>query len=379
MRPKSVETRKYVDLSADKDFEAGVEELATELHNARRFKKPALGGVPFCVETPKAVGVAAVKVEDAESAYLKGFEIARNGDFKAWRELVRKVKQPLGGRLLEWRKQFDGAHSMEIKALPGMVLEAATIYSPLMAVALAGVESGNPKFDNQVGMLDEFLRPRDWNASGLTVIGSVPEALVFTYQGLHGATCLQIGELPLAIALSRARVARAHHFEGVVLHKDHEFTGCPESFAHSVKGAWNYLLGMFGKWPWLERIFGSAEDYKASLCAYYMSLSVQELASRLAEGRGESVESENLIMDVPVAWLRMELETQQKAYRLLIQADDSIRNIWRGLGISDKTMAMAWPKWVAQSVRWASSDNPWGFRGTPIHATLFEDVRPRDD
>src|ERR1035441_701880 len=53
-----------------------------------------------------------------------------------------------------------------------------------------------------------------------------------------------------------------------------------------VKGAWNYLLGMFGKWPWLERIFGSAEDYKASLCAYYMSLSVQELASRLAEGGG---------------------------------------------------------------------------------------------
>jgi hypothetical protein len=211
--PKSVSTRLYVNFSAGQDQGKAFETLVREIHETPKVRKPALGTNPYPAGSNLVAvqaSVTAVKVEDAESAYAAGLEIARGGDFKAWRELVRKVKEPLSGRLNGWRKQYEGARSMQVAKLPEMVLEAATIYSPLMAVALAGVESGNAKFSNQQAMLDEFVRPREWSTSGLVVVGSVPEALVFTYQALHGATCLELGELPLAIALSRARVAGAH-------------------------------------------------------------------------------------------------------------------------------------------------------------------------
>ena len=250
--PRSVSTRIYVNLSIGKNEEKEFEKLVRDIHQTPKTRKPALGKNPYeatatgismagnLVVLP--TGFADVNIEDAESAYLCGLEIARSGDFTAWRQLVRKVKEPLSATLIEWKKKYDGAHSMAISALPEMVLQAATIYSPLMAVALAGVESGQPKFNNQVGVLDELLRPKGWNAAGLTVVGSIPDALVFTYQSLHGAACLEVGELSLGVSLSRARVARAHHYEGVILYQDQQFSGWPESFNHTCTTAWRYLI-----------------------------------------------------------------------------------------------------------------------------------------
>ena len=48
-----------------------------------------------------------------------------------------------------------------------------------MGVALAGVEAGREKFNNQLGILDELLRPKGWNSAGLTVVGSIPDAWNF--------------------------------------------------------------------------------------------------------------------------------------------------------------------------------------------------------
>lgn len=379
--PRSVSTRLYVKLSAGQDFDREFERLVREIHQTPKVQKPALGRNPYgggAILATAQVSVTAVKIEDAESAYVAGLEIARGGDFKAWRELVRKVKEPLSGRLNGWRKKFDGAQSMKIAELPEMVLEAATIYSPLMAVALAGVESGNPKFSNQQAMLDEFLRPRDWNASGLSVIGSVPEALVFTYQALHGAACLEVGELPLAIALSRARVAGAHHYDGVIVHGEHQFTGWPESFNHTCTMAWQYLVGLVDKWPWLGRIFGSPEDYRAALSAYYMALSIQELALLIAAGKSEALENPEMRFDVPVMWVIMPLEVQQKAYRVLLKSHDEVRHIWRSLGVADKAMAAVWPKWMEHTVGWVWKVGQFRPYGKPAYSVLFEDVRPQE-
>jgi len=379
--PKSVSTRFYVNLSDGEKFEEGLERLVREIKDTPKLRKPPLGTNPYLgggtIEA-RPLRVSEVKIEDAESAYLTGCEIARSGDFKAWRELVHKVKEPLSGRLNEWRKKYDGAHSMEIAALPGMVLEAATIYSPMMALALAGVESGQEKFTKQTALLDEFLKPRDWNAAGLTVVGSIPEALVFTFQAVHGATCVETDALSLAMRLSRARISRAHHMEAVVLHTDHEFVGVPESFHHSFKAAWNYLTAMAEKWPWLNRLFGSAEGYQSALCGYYMALHIQELAWRIAEGNGAAIDSENLILDIPLGWQWMDRDVQQKAYSRLVESDDQTRAIWRSLRVSDASMAAAWPAWVEQTKRWHHRGGNYASYYKPAHATLFEDLRPEE-
>jgi hypothetical protein len=385
--PKSVSTRLYVNLSDGQKFEEGVEKLVREIQNTPKLRKPSLGKNPYAGSTKEIslagkstmTGVLEVKIEDAEGASLTARELARSEDLIRWRELVRSVKEPLSGRLNEWRKKYDGAHSMEIKALPGMVLEAATIYSPLMAVALAGVESGREKFSKQAALLDEFLRPRDWNAAGLTVVGNIPDALVFTYQALHGATCMEVDELGLAVALSRSRVARAHHYDGVIVYQDHQFIGWPDSLNHTCTMAWEYLTVLSDKWPWLRHVFGTSEDYRASLSAYYMALSIQELAVMLAGDKEEALKNAELRLDVPVTWIGLTLEIRQKAYRKLIRSPERVRNIWRSLGVSDKAMAAAWPAWTNHTINWAANVFQRGLYGKPEYCVLFEDVKPQED
>ena len=387
--PKCVSTRIWVNLSEGQKLDEQFETLLRELHNAPKLPKPPLVKNPFAgssiaiavqsVSALAEVGAVEAKVEDAEAAYATGLEIARRGDFIAWRQLVRKVKEPLSARLNQWRLNYEGARSMQITALPAMVLEAASIYSPLMGVALAGVEAGQPKFNNQLGILDELLRPKGWNSAGLTVVGSIPDALVFTYQALHGATCLDVGEVSLAIDLTRTRLTRAHHFEGVVLHRDHELIGLPKSFGDSFSGAWNFLVSLAEKWPWFQRIFGPGLEYKASLCGYYMALSVQELALLIADGKADSVDNNSLYLDIPVAWIGMDHEIQQQGYGRLVRSHDAVRTIWRSLGVSDKAIAAAWAPWVAQAVRWIARDHRVWLHGKPVHAALFDDIRPREN
>ena len=384
--PKSVNTRIYVNLSHGGNFEAQFEKLVRDIHQSPKTRKPTLGKNPFPTVFPinPAAEVAGkeqapqpkAEIESAEVAYLTGLEVAKSGDFTAWRQLVRKVKGPLSARLNEWRRKYAGVGSMEYRALPEMVLQAATIYSPLISLALAGVESGQPRFINQTAMLDEFLRPKEWNAAGLTVVVSIPDALVFTYQALHGAVCLEIGELPLAIVLSRARVTRAHNYDGVIVHKDKELIGWPESFSHNATSAWMYLTSLFEKWPWLGQIFHSADEYRASLGAYYLALNVQELAVLVAAGRSGELDNPAVHLQVPVEWMRMPLEIRQGAYRRFTQSADEVRSIWRTLGVPDKAMAAAWPKWMEHAAKNIDGFDYPSVRGSPVQSVLFEDIRP---
>ncbi|MCX6883795.1 MAG: toll/interleukin-1 receptor domain-containing protein [Verrucomicrobia bacterium] len=392
--PKSVSTRVYTQLSDDRSFEAGFEELARNIQDTPKLRKPPLGKNPYAARAniegvtaalegvatggATAAGVLTDEVVDAETAYLTGLEIARGGDVKAWRELAQRVKEPLSGRLNAWRKKQDGRASMTIAELPNMVLEAATIYSPLMALALAGVESGEERFTKQGALLDEFLKPRDWNSSGLVVVGRIPAALVFTFQALHGATCVDADVLELGMRLSRARIADAHQVEALVLHTQHGLVGAPESFQSTTMGAWRYLTELPEKWPWLKRVFGTDERYLTALCAYYMALSVQELACRIMQGQTDFNQMGRPLLDIPTGWLTMPRELQRKAYGRLIEAETQTRKIWRSLGVADSRMAAAWPEWVEQTKCWNGESTLLPSYFNPVHATLFEDLRPED-
>jgi hypothetical protein len=166
----------------------------------------------------------------------------------------------------------------------------------------------------------------------------------------------------------------------VIVHGEHQFTGWPESFNHTCTTAWQYLTALADKWPWLGRIFGSAEDYRAALSAYYMALSIQELALLIAGGNSnQALENKDMRFDVPVMWMRMPLEVQQKAYRLLLSSHDNVRHIWRSLGVADRAMAAAWPRWMEHTLEWiAQVDRSGRGYGKPVYWVLFEDVRPQE-
>lgn len=382
--PKCVGTRFYVNFSEGQNLDEEFERLLRELHKAPKLKKPALGPNPFAGEAtagtnePKdaSVSVPPTVLTEPAAIYATALDLARRNDLVVWRRLLKQVRQPLPARLLEWRQTYNNRRSMSHADLPGMVLEAATICAPLMSMALAGVESGQPKFTNQIALIDEFLSPKDWIGAGLVVVGEVPDAIVFTYQALHGAVCLETDQLPLALQLARSRVQRRYASESVVLYRDSDLIGWPDSLSAHCLPAWKFIVDLPNKWQWLLEIFGSIEDYQAALCGYYLSLNIQELTDIVASAREEILGQERFHLTVPLMNLSLPEEIRLKAYRLLLQSPESVKAIWRNAGVSDKKMATHWPTWMRLCDRWLNEVQPFRFRGKLTHETLFEDLPP---
>lgn len=386
--PKCVSTRFYVNLSEGRNFEDELEKLLRELHNEPKLRKPPLGPNPFAgnpSEAPRTADeappqapppIVAPQLSDPATTYAAALGLAQRNDFIGWRRLVKEIRQPLPVQLLEWRQKYANRQSMKHEELPAMVLEAATVCAPLMSVALAGVESGQEKFTNQVAMLDEFLSPKDWNGSGLVVVGDVPDAIVFIYQALHGAVCLESDQLPVAMQLARSRVQRRHQGESVVLNEDYDLMGWPDSLSGHCVTSWKFLADLPNKWPWLLKIFGSVEDYQTALCAYYLALNISELAEVLASKREEILKNERLQMVIPLTNHSLPLEIRQKSYRLLLRSPDQVQAIWRKLGVTDAAMASHWPVWCKLCLGWLGEIYQFGFRGNLAHEKLFVDLRP---
>ncbi|NBR86217.1 MAG: TIR domain-containing protein [Proteobacteria bacterium] len=386
--PKCVSTRFWVNLSDGQNEEEQFDHLARDLQNAPKLKKPTIGPNPFAESAPSASPMEAVTAttptpatgvrvpNDPTDAYAVALDLARRGDFVSWRHLIKRVKQPIPAQLSDWQKRYVNRHEMKIEDLPAMVLEAAAICAPLMSVALAGVESGQPKFSNQVALLDDLLCPKDWNGSGLSAVVEVPDALVFIYQALHGAVCMESDQLPLALQLARSRVQRRHQGESVVVYQDSKLIGWPESLAGHSKVAWKFLADLSGKWPWLLETFETTEDYQAALFAYYLALNTQELVDLIASGREAILEKAELRPDVPLTNHLLAPDIRRKGYRLLLRTPEAVRQIWRKEGIPDKKMAAHWEAWMRHCTQSLNRLDRFGFHGQVAHEKLFEDLRP---
>ncbi len=168
-KPKFLETKFHINFGDNRYFEERLEELLREIHKARKFPKPKLGTNPFADEarqdTPVSpslrldLSVAIEVPNDAREAYFRALDFARNNDKIGWRKFLLKASSAISPQLLNWKK--TEGHKLPTKAedLPQWALPGVTSVSPVIAIALAGVESQSEFFRNQVGLIDEFFRP----------------------------------------------------------------------------------------------------------------------------------------------------------------------------------------------------------------------------
>ena len=198
----------------DGDFESKLEELLREIHKAPKHPKPPLGKNPFANEAKAEEARAAapgfrlnlaVGIEipnDAREAYFVALELARNSDKLAWRKFLQKAISSFPRNLLSWRATQGDKLPQEVKNLPQWALPGVTTVSPLIAIALAGVESQSEYFNNQIGLIEELLRPPGWEASGNTIITRFPEMIVFVYQALLGSVAMQTQQAEISTRLA---------------------------------------------------------------------------------------------------------------------------------------------------------------------------------
>ncbi|MEI9863780.1 MAG: toll/interleukin-1 receptor domain-containing protein, partial [Limisphaerales bacterium] len=358
--PKFMGTRFYVNLSEGQNINESFEELLRELHNEPALKKPPLGKNPFAktpagneshVVTPASNPLPSeIVFNDSSEIYQAALEIARLGDLVAWRRLTKQAKASITTDLSEWRKRWEAKRGegggLLITELPAMCIEGLSAYSSLMCVALAGVESGREAFNNQTGVLDEIMFPKDWQGSGLTVLAEFPDTAAFVYQAIHGALCMETDQLQLAIRLATTRIQRPYESESHRLFENHELIGWPKSLNGSCTAGWSLLLELSEKLPWLKKIFGDADSYKAALYAYYLALNYYEFVDVLAAGREEDLKKDEFWTTVPICSAGMSEQQNRQAYRLLTRKPEAMHAIWEKRGVPNSKLLTSWPLWI---------------------------------
>jgi hypothetical protein len=374
-KPKFLITRWHVDFSADEEFDEKLEELLRALHNAPRHPKPKLGPNPFAqrqIETTETVGEISVQTETILATansplglYRTGLQLGRDQDRVRWRKLVQQAISEFPKALKDWREHPDPPFPQKSEDIPAWAAGGLKTVDKLFAIALAGVESQEDYFRNQVGLIDELLHPSDWDLSGVTTLTQYPEFLVFVYQALHGALAIQTQQTDLAERTARVEVSDWYNrSESQPLFAYTKLTGWPESLNHTVTIAWKFLMDLPDRWPWLVEIFGPVEFYRAAICSYYEFLNILEFLDAVQKDLDLS-DVRRVWLSVPVCFAVVPDPIRRRSVRMLEDNRDALQKLWEQVG-SIAVKNEKWTQWRSMILRWVHEV----YRGSVWHPSI---------
>lgn len=381
--PKFMGARFFVNLSKPEQQQEQYESLLRELHKVPALKKPPLGKSPFAkqpsgAETPTDF-VSSVSLSQTISTgksttdiYIAALEIARQGDLVAWRRIVKEVRSTLLNALQDWRKRRQLDETIKKEDLVQVMDEAIDLYAPLFAIALAGIQSGREKFRDQRAVIDELSDPSGWDQSGKTVIIEIPYGMIFTFQAICGAAFLDTDQIDLAIQLAQTRIPYWNGTHPSLLIDSTHLLGWPDSLGGNCTDAWDFIITAAKRWPWLTTVFGVEEDYRVALSAYYMALSIHELASDIKAGNGDLLINKDVHLSVPLCFLHNDKDNiPRKAYNLLLRNNVSL--LWESMGVTIADMKKYWPAWMRHSGAWVSNVYKFMFASPIVHEHILEE------
>ena len=290
------------------------------------------------------------QIKSASHAYEIAFSLARAGDVIGWRQLLKKIRPNVFHSLVQWRQnELDGQRPKSKEDLVQVMDEAIEIISPLMVVALVGVESGREQFRNQKSFLDNLLNIEGWNPAE-EIWTRLPNALGYVYHSLHGGLSLGTNQIDLALGLARVKIPVAGGTKFHHLWKMSEFRGYAQSISGTRGGnsleSWEYLINAYNRWDWLSAIFENESEYQTSLVAYYMALNIHELASIIATGKADTLKTGSEYgFIVPLTFLFQGYDVTNRATSLLRRNPEVLMELWTCLNITREQMEVSWTDW----------------------------------
>ena len=356
--PTFLGTRVYADFTNDSQFNAECEKLIRELHEIPIVEKPPLGKSPFPpIESDTQLTEIPEEVKSASVAYTTASKLVRAGDTLGWRKLIKNIRPKVFKDLVQWRQdELDGQKPKGKEQLVQVVDKAVEIISPLMVVALVGVESGREEFRNQKSFLDDLQNIVGWNPAGYETWIRLPEALGYVYHSLHGGLSVSTNQIDLALNLAQVKIPVAGGAKFFHLWKMGEFIGYTQSISGTRSGhsleSWNYLINAYKRWEWLFDIFEDEQNYQTSLIAYYMALNIHELATVIHAGQGETLHiTSEPYFRIPLTFLYQDYDTTRQAISLLRRNPNSIANLWTSLDVTREQVENLWKNWIDLSER----------------------------
>ena len=376
--PVCVSTRFYVDFSADGSFDEKLEELARSIHQSPKFEKPPLGTNPFASAIASAppnpaVGPSVTQLASETEVYQQSVTLADRGDFAKWRELIHQAKSSSATKLLNWRN--DNQHNLPnlIKDLPDYFLPAVATHASLFAAAFGAFDSKDQRFHNQLSIIDTIREPKGWERSGITVFVNLPDLILFTYQAVMGGLAISRHNFAATLNLATTPlVDRYSSRDAMPLFKCNKIMGWPESLEQRCTTAWAFLMKVAEEWKWLHEIFGSEEDTKAAISAYYAFLNTLDGVSNIKSAM--VVKPKGRPITVPVCFVMIEDDVKRRAKTLIFGAPLFLAELFKDNEVPSDQVDGYWQKWMAICAEWVDEvykEHFWGMRETEIfHADL---------
>ena len=358
--PTSLGVRRYIDFRNDGDFEQKFDELLHAIQGNPINPKPSLGQYtsakhPSDTElSSHSLPAITEKIEFTVDAYKAAFELARADDILGWSRLVKQIRSSAFNSLVKWRQQeLAGQRPENIEQLHQSMDKAMGFVAPLISITLVGVKSRNEQFNDQKFLLADLLNIQSmdgWNLAGLDIWFEIPYALGYVYHSLHGSVCLQANQLELAFSLAQAKFPLAMDSKYTKsVWENSQLRGYCKSLGRKCTESWKYLVNAYERWDWLSLVFADEVEYRSSLVAYYMALSIHELATRIASEKERKLD--NCFITVPLNFLTEEYEIKQRATSLLLH-DSALSELWTSVGVTQGQVGNSWETWVNLYENW---------------------------
>jgi hypothetical protein len=365
--PTCVSTRSWIDLSEGSETDEELKKLIRNLRKEPPPTKPSRHPVtppppegtpaptyaaaapapPAAIQPPPAT---ASSTDNPTTVYQHALALASAGDLVQWRKLVTAKKSSAEDALKAWRETAVKNLPTLKTQLPGFALGGVTTQQTLFAIALAGVESGQPKFNQQAGLVFDLMKPRGWERSGFSLVGDFPDTNAFVFQSLLGAMAIYSGQSLLALDLATQRITdRYNTSQSRPLFLYHPLAGWPEAFETNCTVAWQFLWQLPDAFPWIVDAFNGAESFRECLCGYYILLSWLEFLE-LLRGGANIDETQDFRPAVPALFLRS--SEHSAGARKLLEDREPLQKYSLKTAVDIARQTAAWPNWVANLSRW---------------------------
>ena len=376
--PASLGVRRYIDFRNDGDFEQKFDELLRTIQGNPINPKPSLGEYSFPKQSFSSESTSRnfinipEKVESVSNTYKLAFDLARAGDTVGWRQLVKRIMEDTSKSLEKWRLELEQQRPENKDELFKVVDKTVDIVSPLICVSFAGVESGKENFNDQKSVLHDLFTIVEWKDSNYSVWIDMPDVLRYVFHSLHGSLCLQTDQLDLAFSLAQAKFPLAMDSQFTrSLWENRQLMGYCESLGNQRIESWKYLVNAYERWEWLSHIFADDVEYRTSLVAYYMALSMHELAVEIDTGREIGSNSFNSV-NVPFDFLYEKYEIKQRA-TLLLRRDPTLPELWTCVGVTQDQMRDSWEAWIKwyETLFWRTNQGSSNFQALVTNPSQY--------
>jgi hypothetical protein len=172
-----------------------------------------------------------------------------------------------------------------------------------------------------------------------------------------------------------ARIPVANpYLDRCMLFQCHSLTGWTDALDRDCRNSWKLLSELPHHWAWVAEAFGSIDDYRLALCAYYMLLNTIEFFDT-ASKHSQELLREQITLDVPLTFEQEDEILRSRGYRLLLTQSDQLKTLWESYGLSLEQIRSLWPVWVSVCMRFQMSLRPYHIPRALAHARLFDELR----